>query len=285
MTKNYRPSFFDSLLKSCYDTDFYKNISRIPFLRSLVFLVLFSICVGLFALAIMWVFWSQLFPSQQTLISDFDIAVPTIEGQFDGQSLSVEPSDITLLLGYDNQGQFRLSNESLFFEALQLQLHDELSLEEALKEPPSTPGAYLYKDGYILHDSLRNRSSLYTGFGIDQVIEFNKDQLTTLISGFYPLAEEWLKRLFTFLTPALVFFYLIFSSLLLGMFFSFYGLVLFLLLRRKVRILYFLQLSFYCIVPSTLFALITAFLSISVTFMPFIVYSIFYLVGLHVYQE
>lgn len=281
----YRPNHFVSLVKSCYDGDFYEQLPRLPFARAIVFLFLLSLLIAVSALVILAFFWSRLFPTQDAFLSDFDANFPKASLLYAEHQLTTDPSEILLFVGFDETARLRLLNEKPNNPSFRLQINTNLTLEEALETPPHAFGVYAYHDGFYLASDYQNQSFIYADFELDQQLSANKQLIGLLLKNGFPLAQEWLKNLFLITGPLLIFFYHFVGAWVLALLFSVYGIVMLLIMQKKVRFFFLLKLSFYASVPSLVIALATAFLGISIAYIPLLVYLAYYSYGLFVYEN
>lgn len=280
----YRPRFFSSLVRSCYDGEFYERIREISFLRALFFLFSLSLVIAAIALVTLAFFWSQLFPTQEAFVQDFEDQFPEVQMSFDGTTFQSEPSEITLFLGFDETARLRLSQENNSHQSLRLQINTEKQLDDALQDPPQALGVYLYNDGLYAATGFSGQSAVYESFEFQREINADKKLLSVFIQSGFPIAQDWIKNLLLVTGPMMIFFYHFVGAWILALIFSLIGVMTLLMKKQKIQYSFLIKLSFYSSVPALVIAMATAFFGISVSFLPVLVYSAFYLYGLSVYE-
>ncbi len=281
----YRPGYLSSFVKSCSDTDFYHRIKDISLFRAIMFLFLFSLFIAVMALISLAFFWSQLFPTQEAFLQDFKDEFPEAQITFDGETFNSDPTEIILFLGFDEETRLRLTQDRPFRQALRLQVNSDRNMAEALIDPPQALGVYIFEDGLYLNTGFQSQQILYESLEFDRTLSFDKSLLAVFIESGFPIAQEWLKNLLLITGPMLIFFYHFVGAWILALIFSLLGSSILLLSQKKIRYSFLIKLSFYSSVPALLIALLTAFLGMSVPFMPLMVYMAFYGYGLWVYED
>jgi hypothetical protein len=283
--KSYKAGYLSILVKSCYDSDFYHRIKEVSLFRSILFLFFFSLLIAATALVTLAIFWSRLFPTQEAFVADFKEQVPEVQMSFDGETLSSDPSDITLFLGFDESSRLRIMKDRPFRQALRIQVSSERTLEEALQDPPDALGVYAYGNGLLANTGFQNQSFPYDDFEFDRQLDFDKTLLTLFIESGFPIAQEWLKSLLLTTGPLLIFFYHFVGAWILAILFSLLGMAALLLMQKRFYYSFLIKLSFFSSVPALVVALLTSFMGISVPFIPLLVYLSFYGYGLWVYEK
>lgn len=279
----YSPGFFKSLIKGCYDSQFYAEIKNISFKRSIGFLFLFSILAAVVSCLLLLSYFSRHENFSRTILNAYDTHLPAFQATFRENTLEVVPPDFSLYLSVDQNREMKMQttvSDSSFFV-----IEVDTAFSHSEFPEPSLSGIYVLKDALLFSTGIQKSLISYKDLGIPSDITFTKESLRSILEQQLPAILSWVKKITLQIGTALIFFYTFLSSLVLALFSSLYGMAMFLIRRKSIRYLFLLKLSFYATVPASLFMLMTHLLAISVPFLTILVYLCFYSYGLRVYEE
>jgi len=280
----YTPGFFPSLVGSCSSPEFYHRIKDISLKRAVVFLLLLSLLVSLVFFVLTSIYFSKHEVRSDEILKYYDQYLPDFEVIFSEGRLETIPSDFSYYFTIDENQELRLQTEQLTSSIFTVQINTQKTREELLGESPELSGVYVLQDAVVLYTGVQNTVVEYTSLEIPEGVAFSKESIRPLLEQQLPGILEWTRRVALQLGTALVFFYTFISSWILALFSSLFGALILLIRQKSIQYSFLLKLSWYAMVPAMLIMLLTHLFSISVPFLPFIIYLCFYYYGLMVYE-
>jgi len=277
----FTPGFFQSLVQSCYSTEFYHRIKSIRMRRAVGFLFLFSALLAALLLIFLWVFSDRIDVKTETVLEYYDEFVPDFDAQFENNSLQTIPPRMDLFLGYTTDRGIIVEKKESSSTSFIIRIDTDRTLSDAKN---IDPGFYAFRDGIFATNGYQSRTLSYNDFEFDEDISFSKQSLRPMLKLLIPRAIEWTKEALIRVGPVLVLLYVFIGGWIKAVIFSLLGMILLLITNKSINYPFLLRLSFYASVPGVLVFLITALLGIAVPYLPLIVYLLYYYYGLRAYQ-
>lgn len=282
---SYSPGFFKSLFESTYNPEFYQRIKDVSFKRSLGFLFLFSLLVSLVSFGLMSHYLSNFQDKKEKILQSYDEHVPAFEVILNENTLETIPSDFSYYFNVNENREFEFQADQIRSTVFTVQVDTQKTREELLTKPPELSGVYVLKDALVLYTGIQNTVIEYSSLEIPPGVTFSKETVRPILEEHLPSILDWGKKIILQAGTALVFFYVFISIWILSLFSSLFGMAVLLIRQNPIRYPFLLKLSFYAAVPALFIMLLTHLLSISVSFLPFIIYVCYYYYGLMVYRQ
>ncbi|MDP2691252.1 MAG: DUF1189 family protein [bacterium] len=279
---SYSPSLLKSLLLSCTDADFYRRIVQVSFWRSVSFLFLLSLLFAFISVfSVSFVFRSvNLTP--EFLNELYRETTPVFSGSYRDSQLTVAPSSWKFFIGLNSSGQLISDNKRSSSTLLPVYFNfSDFGTEDATHRAQEA-GLYFFRDGLMFTDGEQSLTRQYSDLEMQLPENFDKASLEGFITQRSPALIDWLTDLATIMMPIMSFLYIFFGAIVLGFFFSFFGLLIFFFIGKTAPYRYFYQLSFSCLCPTLLVGVVTLVLGIWVPILPLLVYTAYYFYGLRV---
>ncbi|MGE3278248.1 MAG: DUF1189 family protein [Candidatus Altimarinota bacterium] len=280
----YSPGFITSLIGSSSSPEFYSRIKDISLKRAVGFLLLLSLLVSLVFFVLTSLYFSKHQVRSEEILGYYDQHLPDFEVILSEGRLETIPSDFSYYFTIDENQELRLQKEQLTSSIFTVQVDTQKTREQLLALPPELSGIYVLQDAMVLFTGIQNTVVEYASLQIPEGIAFSKNSIRPLLEQHLPAILEWARRVALQLGTALVFFYTFISSWILALISSVFGLLILLIRQKPIQYSFLIKLSFYAMVPALLIMLLTHLFSISVAFLPFIIYLCFYYYGLMVYE-
>lgn len=284
MLNTYRPGFFSSLVKSCYHGDFYRQISRISFKRSLGFLSILTLLVTIFSFFALWFLVQRIDFSEEKILASFDQAVPAFDAVYDDGILETIPENFELSLGLDPDGTILFEQGYQEDLPLLLRVNTSEDIPDDILTKQRFPGAYLYRDAIFVTGGYGGSSFPYAEFELPGSVSFTKDSLAQVLTLGIPALENWTRGFLLMTAPMVIFIYYFLSNLVIAVIFSLFGMLTLLILQKPIDYAFLIKLSFYAMVPAMVIALAIAVMGAPVMFLPLVVYFAYYCYGLWVFE-
>lgn len=282
----YSPGFFKSLLDSCSSADFYSRVKDISLKRSVGFLLLLSLLVSITSFVLMSLYFSKYEDRSEEILQAYDQYLPPFEVMLSDGKLETIPSNFSLYFTLDENQEIQVQKEKMSSSIFALQIDTEKTREALLEQPtPPLSGVYVLKDSLVLYTGIQNTVLEYSSLEIPEGIAFSKETIRPELEQHLPIFLEWARKITVQFGTALIFFYTFISSWVLALFSSLFGMLILLIRQKPLQYSFLLKLSFYASVPALLIMLLTHLFSISVPFLPLIIYVCFYYYGLMVYAK
>jgi hypothetical protein len=282
----YSPNIFKILAESCYSTDFYSRVKDISMKRSIGFLLLFSLCVSIVSFVLMSLYFSKHQDRSDEILQAYDTYLPPFEVIYSDGQLETIPSQFSSYFTINENQEIELQEEKMSSSIFVLQVDTEKTSETLLTQQPlPLSGVYVMRDALVVYTGIQNTVLDYSNLEIPQGVAFSKETIRPQLEQHLPTFLDWARKIAVQFGTALMFFYTFISSWVLALFSSLFGILILLIRQKPVQFPFLIKLSFFSSVPAFLILLLTYLLSISVPFLPFIIYVCFYYYGLRVYER